>query len=54
MFSFNRKLKRDSGQAMEGVITETDRLLLQKDEEVKVTINYFDHYVYNIWSGRNT
>ncbi|KAG8289933.1 Septin-4 [Homalodisca vitripennis] len=29
------KLKRDSGPALEGVITETDRLLLQKDEEIR-------------------
>lgn len=32
---FNRKLKRDSmGNNNEVVITDTDRLLLQKDEEV--------------------
>ncbi|XP_054257882.1 septin-4 isoform X1 [Macrosteles quadrilineatus] len=29
------KLKRDSGAQIEGVITETDRLLLQKDEEIR-------------------
>nr|XP_018900616.1 PREDICTED: septin-2 isoform X2 [Bemisia tabaci]XP_018900617.1 PREDICTED: septin-2 isoform X2 [Bemisia tabaci] len=29
------KLKRDSGPQFEGVITETDRLLLQKDEEIR-------------------
>lgn len=32
-FSVNRKLKRDSAPSFEGV-SETDRLLLQKDEEV--------------------
>lgn len=30
-----RKLKRDSVIQMDGVITETDKLLLQKDEEVQ-------------------
>lgn len=36
LFSFDRKLKRDSmGNNNDVVITDTDRLLLQKDEEVQ-------------------
>jgi len=38
-----RKLKRDSGPPLDAAITETDRLLLQKDEEVSNTVIVFNN-----------
>lgn len=39
-FDYCSKLKRDSGPHFENNISETDRLLLQKDEEVSVKIKF--------------